>query len=409
MPQTERAYVPTRRYDLQLTIKDKDYTSDLYQLRLVSSLNSPYQIIRMSLFVDPDDIILEKLFGKDPIKLNVRLLGDDEQVSEQVDFNLMYIRGSFQINSRASVSGSQQNKERSTFTITTICRDAFKTVTFPVNAVYLDTTVKGVIEDLASKSGASVEIDSQDANSEVIDQLVIPPTTLKKAIDYLDKRFGIFSGAGVCFCRYDNKLFVKNITSKMKGNQTFTVYQLSTDIDNYEVIKKCNDGKNFYTYTPIDTNYVGNEKFSVEAKTEHYLMTPRDELYYMITKDVKDVSRQYGVIYQSNKIDSDDSALSNREKSFEDPCGYERSDTFTIAKIAKYTANLATMSILIERNMPILNLMNVGEAVKLNSQIVEFTDLSGKYILKSSDINFHKQRDWQTTCRLDLIRTNQTI
>jgi hypothetical protein len=409
MPQQERTYTPTRRYDLQLKIKDKDYTSELYQLRLISSLNSPYQIFRMNLFVDADDIILERLFGKDPIKLNIRLLGDVEQVTEQVDFNLMYVKGSFQIDSRRAITTTRDQKERSTFTITAVSRSAFKTITYPVNEIYSNTTVRSIIEGLAGKAGANLQLDSQDINGESIDQVIVPHTTLKKAIDYVDRRFGIFNGAAICFCSFDNKLFVKNITSKVKMNQTFTVYQLCTDIDNQETIKKCNDGKNFYTYSTIDTNYSANAKLSVEAKKERYIMTPKDQLYYLLIKDVKDVSSQYGIIYQSNKVEVDDDALSNREKCFEDPCAYETSETFAIARISKSISNLSTVSVMLERNLPILNLMNIGEAVKLNSQIVEFTDLSGKYVLKTSDIGFHKERDWQTTCRLDLIRTNQTI
>jgi len=408
MPQQERTYVPTRRYDLQLKIKDKDYTNDLYQLRLVSSVNSPYQIFRMNLFVDPDDIILEKLFGKDSMKLNIRLLGDVEYAREQIDFNLMYIKGSFQINSRKTLSMDAGQKERSTLTITAVCRDAFKAISHSVNEVYSNIIIKEILEDLAGKAGVTLKLDSEDINSERIDQVVIPHTTLKKAIDYLDRRFGIFNGAAIYFCSYDNKLYVKNITSKVKMNQTFTLYQLATDIENEEIIKKCDDGKNFYTYSTIDTNYSGNIKLSVEANRERYIMTPKDQLYYVLEKDVKDVSSQYGIIYQNKKVEFDES-LNSREKSFEDPCAYETSETFAIAKISKYVANLSTISVMLERNLPILNLMNIGEVVKLNSQIIEFTDLYGKYVLKSSDIEFYKQRDWQTTCRLDLIRTNQTI
>ena len=180
------------------------------------------------------------------------------------------------------------------------------------------------------------------------------------------------------------------------------------NIENQELIKKCIDGKNFYTYSTIDTNYSGNVKLSVEASTERYIMTPKDQLYYVLVKDVKDVSSEYGIIYQNKKIQFND-VFDNREKTFEDPCAYELTETFAISKISNYVANLSTISIMLERNLPILNLINIGEAVKLNSQVIEFTDLSGKYVLKNSDIEFHKERDWQTVCSLDLIRTNQTL
>jgi hypothetical protein len=412
MPQETRTYVPTRSYDLQLKIKDKDYTNDLYQLRLVSSVNSPYQIIKMSLFVDPNDAILERLYGKDPLKLIIRLIGQTKYVKEDVNFDLMFVKGSMQLGSKKSLSVGSNQKERSTFNIIAICRLPFKTMTYPVNEIYSNTTVTEVLQDLVSKTGATLEIDSQGINEEKIDQLIIPQTTLKKSIDYLDKRFGIFLGPSIYYCNFDNKVHIKNIASKVKMNQTFTIYQLSTDLKSDEIIKKCTDGKNFYTYSSIDTSYSGNVKLSVHANTERFIMTPRDQLFHVLAKNTKEVASQYGIIYQNNikqeKFDSDD-ILENREKTNEDPCAYETSEVFAISNISKNLSNLSTISISLERNLPVLNLLNIGEAVKLNSQIVEFTELSGKYVLKNTSIEFAKEREWRNTCKVDLIRTNQTL
>jgi len=412
MPQQTRTYVPTRRYDLQLKIKDRDYTSDLYQVRLISSLNSPYEIFKINLFVDPDDIILEKIFGKDPIKLSIRLLSETQYPKEQLDFDLMYIKGGFQIDSKNTLSLKAGQKERSTFSITAVCRRSFQIITYPVNEVYENVTIKEVIQDLADYAGGTLKIDTKDINSEKFDQLIVPQTTLLKALHYLDKRFGIYSGAAVYFCDSNNTLFVKNITSKMKMNQSFTIYQLSTDIENTELMKKCSDGKNFYTYETIQTNYASNTKLSVSASTERYIATPRDQLFYLLAKDVKDVSQKHSLMYNrsngTSKVESDE-ILESRERTFEDPCSYETNDIFAISKISKYFANLATVNVALERNLPILNLLNIGEAVKLNSQIIEFTYLTGKYVLKTCDLYFEKEKDWQTVCKLDLIRTNQII
>ena len=88
--------------------------------------------------------------------------------------------------------------------------------------------------------------------------------------------------------------------------------------------------------------------------------------------------------------------------------GHETSNVSVIAKIAKKISNLSTITVGVERNLPILNLINVGESVKLITKIIEHTDLSGKYILKSSDITFQKQGGWQATCITSLMRTNQS-
>ena len=53
--------------------------------------------------------------------------------------------------------------------------------------------------------------------------------------------------------------------------------------------------------------------------------------------------------------------------------------------------------------------MNVGEPVKVVTKTLEYVDLSGKYILKSSEINLNRGKDWQSTARVNLMRTNKTI
>jgi len=54
--------------------------------------------------------------------------------------------------------------------------------------------------------------------------------------------------------------------------------------------------------------------------------------------------------------------------------------------------------------------MNVGEAVKFVTNTIEYIDISGKYILWSSDLQFvNKTSSWETTARINLCRTNKKI
>ena len=72
---------------------------------------------------------------------------------------------------------------------------------------------------------------------------------------------------------------------------------------------------------------------------------------------------------------------------------------------------LATVKVNLGKNMPILSLINVGDVVKLNTKTVEYKDLSGKYILSSSNIVLVKDdvSGWMANCDLNLMRTNKTI
>ena len=90
--------------------------------------------------------------------------------------------------------------------------------------------------------------------------------------------------------------------------------------------------------------------------------------------------------------------------------GNDDSDTFANAAVAREIIGLSTVQIALEKSLPILNLVKVGEPVKLKCGSLEYIPLGGKYILKSSDINFSREAaDWVSSCIITIMRTNQYI
>jgi len=418
----KRYVIPSRSYDIQMTIKDLDFTNDLLSVRILSSLTTAYQVVLLRLLSDPSDFILQDIFGSDPIKLNVKYIGQLEvPPMEEVDLELMYLKSESKLIERTESSINVQ-KERTPVTIVTVCRKPFKTMNSIVNEVYIGVTLRQIIEDLAKKIGVSVEYDSTGENKEVIDQVCVPPTTFYKIIKegtptsrdefdgFLDTNFGLFDGVPGVFCQHDNKVYIKNLSSKFNKNQTFTVYQLSSSVNNENIIKKSIDGKNFYTYTEINNNFYGNTKFATVAPTLRFIAKPSDKLFYVIERDLQNVCANYGLIYK-NKTISIDPYISKekRIRYYNEDTGYETSSIQFNSRISRMMADLATVSIDLERNLPILNLMNVGETVKFNTQITDYIDLSGKYILWSSELRFNKSGEWQATARINLVRTNKKI
>jgi hypothetical protein len=57
--------------------------------------------------------------------------------------------------------------------------------------------------------------------------------------------------------------------------------------------------------------------------------------------------------------------------------------------------------------LPVLNLIDVGECVKFKPKTIEYVDFEGKYILWSSSIIFKRPSGWETTAKINLIRTNK--
>jgi len=415
----KREFLPGRSYDIQLNIKGIDYSKDIYRVTIASSITSPYQTITLEIFISPKDIILKKLYGQDSIKLAIRLIDQSGVISEQIDFNLLLIDASFSVPiSAQEVSGSQE--DRSSLSIVGVCKEAFKTITTYTNHVLLpkpkenyNNTLRDIITYIVQKNtNTTLKYDTENENKNIVEQIIIPPTTVYKNIMYLDNLFGLYTGVPVIFCSYDNILYIKNLTAKMKKAQIFTVYQISSgDPENENIIKKSLADNNFYTYSPLETTYSGNSAFSVLAPTLKHIVAPRDTLFYTITQDLKSLCSNYGLISGNTETFVNSLAISSQKRikyyTFND--GFDYDSTFAISKIAKLISNLSTISVYIERNLQIKKLMKVGEVVKLDARTLEYTSLSGKYILKSSQIDFYREGEWQTTANLNLMRTNKSL
>jgi len=422
-PVSERVFIPSRGYDLKMIIKDLDYSSDLISVRIISSLSTAYQNIFITIFIDPNDIILDDVFGKEPIKLTVTLLGQDEIPGDSIDFELMYLTSKFMAIEKTELSEEIQ-KDRVPLEITTVCGEPFKTMSTYVNKIYSDTTIEDVINGLVSETDATVKIDSDGINSESIDQVCIPPSTLYKIIKeynsesidpfdgFLDQRFGLFDGIPGIFCQHDNVIYIKNLTEKMKKAQAFTVYQLSQSGEDKEIIEKSIDGENFYTYANLSFHYSGNAKFAVISPTIKHIVKPKDALYSTIEQNLSDICSNYGLIDGDDKMDIDPKISSSKRITYHiQDTGNESVETQFNSRISRMVSDLNSVSLNLERNLPILNLMEVGECVKLNTQITEYIDLAGKYILWSSDLNFgrHGGGEFQATATINLVRTNKKI
>lgn len=416
--------VPTRTYELEVSIRDKDYTQDLVGLTILNSLSSAYPIVSLSFLVDPNDVIINDLFGEDPIKLSITLLGYKGIPGPKVDFDLMYLKSDFQLTEKDEDSRITQ-KDRTILIISTVGRKAYKIMTTLVNKVYIGTTVTSMINDLAGEVNATIKLDSDGINSTSIPQVCIPPTTFYKIIKectrdhsdmfdgFIDQRFGIFNGTPGVFSDFDGIVYVKNLTAKMTKNQTFTIYQLASPASSEGKTSKIDQimsrvlekEDTFYTYDTINTDYAATAKFASLASTLNHIVKPNNTLSQVITQNLKTVGTNYSLIYKTPDIPFDPNV--ERVKYYNEDTGNDTDQTLFNARFGRTVADLSTISMNVEKNLPVLPLLNVGECVKFKPMTLEYAPLDGKYILWSTTIAFAREGDWATVARINLIRTNK--
>jgi len=417
-----RYWVPSRTYDFQLKIGKKDYTNDLYKLTILTSIETPYQTFIVDMFLDPNDIILEEIYGQTPLKLTVRFLGPvvgtiPNTELERISFDLMVVSSDFSapqaevINSDAAATPG--HKDRRPFTITAVSRNSYKTMNTIVNGVYFGQSVASVIRSLVNTNlrGITLEYDTIGRNNEPIEQVLVPPTTIYKAIRYLNKLFGIYNGIYTTYCDYNNVLYIKNMSSRIKTTHAFTIWHLATNVDSRDVIEKEDEKTTiYYTWEDVQTSYSGNSIFSSLAPVNRFIVTPRDRLSETIDVNLEEFGGQYGLISKGKKMYFDSEAIDDttRIAYYKDHTGYETTDSFINANLSKILAEMSTLTINVYQYMYIEPLLKVGEAVQIHSKVTNMQQLTGKYILKGSEIIFSRVKDWESAARLYLIRTNRT-
>lgn len=405
-----RFFSPSRTYEFELKIGTRDLTPDLYKLSILTAIDFPYQTFQLELFLDPSDVILEKIYGQQEIKLTATLFGTAPNIPDDViEFKLMYLTGELNLQMVNTMQANMDAK-RTPISFTAVPRDAFKIMSTYVNDVYENASLGYVVEDIVGKSGGIVKQDNTGRNLEPLDQIIVPPTTLYQALKHLNRTFGVFDGWLGLWCSYDKKLYLKNLTSKMKSSHLFTVHQFASNIDNSEILKILDD-KTYYTKYDVKTNYTGNSKFAVFAPTMKHIVKPKDKLSNTIQLDLETFCQQYGLISKKNKIFFDNSAISTtkRQRIYKDHTGYELSQSFINANMAEAIGDLSEIKIRLEKFLRLKSLMNVGEGVMFVSKVDDYKDLTGKYILRASQLDFMKAKDWESSATLRLIRTNRII
>ena len=413
----------SRSYEINLKIKGENYSNDVSNVRISSSLATGYQIVMITINVTPQTILLNKLYGQDAIMLEIKKLDETENVvTETMNFDLMLLNSSFDI-PLSDILIEDTQKDRSEFDLITVPRIPFETMTTMVNPVFGigpggktawtgPKTIKEMIEAIVNElitTGPKLEYDEDGQNEDQILQCCIPPTTFYKAVQELDKNFGIYNGTPVVFCNHDNTIKVMNLSSRIKKNFDLFVEQLTLESKEEDIIK-ASDLKYFYTYDDLFTKYVGNSKFGVLGKTIKHIVLPSDELSHTIETDLDDICNSFGVVGQTKgEVTHINTSATKRIKYYIDNNGFEKSESFINSSLSKQISDISRLNFMIERNLAIEHLLQVGCCVKIKTNTISHQDISGKYILFSSDLIWTKEAEWQTTAQLELIRTNKTI
>jgi hypothetical protein len=413
---------PSRNYGLTCKVGKFDLTNDLNQMTIISSVEVPYKTYVMDFFLDPDDMILQKIYGQEPIQLKIKVFGTSENIPHEIlEVNLMALGSKYDLLMKDS-QPQIPDKTRSAIRIRAVPLEGYSVMTAYVNGVYLGSNIRSIVNDLVKQSGGDLYYDGQGSNGRIYDQIIVPPSPLYKALKYLDRTFGFFDGlAGITSNsiktkRKSNsaitsditpKVYIKNLSRGFDFTKV-TITQLSTDNVEQDKLLNIFDGKTFYTYNPVETEYTGNTIFSLYGNTMKHIVKPRDELSKTISLDTSKFANDYGVTTKKNQIFFSKQGQEKRISIFKDHTGYDDTETHIRAIHSKFFGQMSILKVHLEKWLILQNLLEVGNGVIFRSKITDVRDLTGHYISKFCMTHFIRAtRDWECGVTLHLIRTNR--
>lgn len=412
----QRLLAPTLSYDIQMTIGDLDYSNDLVEVRILSSLITAYQIIIIDFVVAQEDILVKRLYGKDPIQLSILFYGRNGinrgHEIEKITFDLMQI-SDFSIARTTTVMVKGKKKELCNVSMMTVPRKPFVTMASMVNQAFFGASTYEMISSLVKSTGATLKIDKMGLNTDPIDQVLIPPMTLYQAIDFIDNHYGIYNGAATNygFCQFDNTVNIFNLTKRINSETLFIVYHVALDASMDDILSDTDvyDGKKYITRNHLESEYDGNAKFCTTPRNILYNIKPTDSLYQNLKFDFVDICKKNGVYTGNSPEVYHDKILDDRQLIVTSSVGNDISMAFAKSVLGRSTLEFSTMRVFLERNIQIASLLRVGETVRLEPKTGDYVDLGGNYILKASDITMNKEAmNWMSSAVLTLNRTNKT-
>jgi hypothetical protein len=305
-----------------------------------------------------------------------------------------------------------KSKELSKVTILTVPRKPFITMGKMVNNVFYGKTPYEALTTIFKDAGAGINFDTNNINTTPIDQILVPPMTLYKAIEYMDYQFGIYNG-GVSnhgFCQYDNTITVQNLSKKVNSQVAFTVYHVAMDTDLGAIIKDSYDGTKFVTRDNLESEYNANTSFCHTPNKITYNVKPTTTLYQQVSFTYSELCKKNGVYTGNAPEIYHDPILDDREMFRVNHTGVDMSSAFAKSRMARNTVDFASLKVFLSKNIQISNLLRVGEAVRVEPKTAAYVGLGGNYILKASEITFNKETtNWMSSAMLVLNRTNKTI
>lgn len=391
-------------------------TSSFATFRIINTTNSCWPIFYLSFHIDNQVIIEEDIYGSKEITVKVWYTTENgEKKGEPMIYDLIYLESNLDLPDKNEDNGTIDDMDevrRRYVGIQCLAKQASLVMTQFVNKLYEEETDLrpiDIVYDILDSRNIEYRIFEDGVNEETIQQLIIPPTTIKNAVDYINEKFGIYEGPMFRYVNYSGQFLLWDLKQQYelyKDAGFFVEHKLPVYTRSKTLYKEVNDmvaesPDQFLTYDNFQTLHFANALVMKYGYQDIFITHPHEDIFHMLKSNTDDIVTDYGIWHDNDEMKYY-SDLKNRKLYFHDMKGFEvgsgysgvYDDHILTSQISDCFKETSLIRFTMYRNVKIPLAEKVGEVVYFQPySLHEFwpgSNYAGAYLIRDSDIVFSK-------------------
>lgn len=397
----------------------EDLTTHWSTIRIINSTRSIWPIFYFYFFVDNQVFIEKNIYGSQDIKCKISITYEDGKKSNPIEFELIYIEAKIDLppkNEKNVPYDHAKEVQRKHIMVTCLAKPAYLAMTTFVNKLWEEPTEKTPL-DMVKEILKDGDIDTskiidEGKNEDKIQQMLIPPMTMKSAVDYINQNYGIYTGPVFRYCNYSGQFLMwdlKKMYDKKKDNPWVKFHKSPSHFETpgkFEEINKLASSTEdeFVTHRGTETIHHPNANLIRYGYDNIYIYHPHEDIVVFQKKNVDDIISDYGIWHSKEEMKYHPD-LKNRKIYFSDMQGFETgtgysgeyNDAILTQDMATSFQNTAAIRMILHRNVKLPMALKVGEVLYMKPysdfEFYSGSSYEGGYLISDSEVVLTKEKE----------------
>lgn len=397
---------------------DEPLTSHFTTLRIINSTRSIWPIFQIYFYADNQDFIERNIYGQMNLSCKIWYTDyDGNKIEPPITYEFVYIEAKMDLPAKEEKNmpwDNRQESQRRHIVLYCLAKPAYLAMTAFVNKLWEDpdglsgTAMKPLdfVKEILDQNGIdrSKMIDDGQ-NMDTVQQLLIPPMTIKAAVDYINQNYGLYTGPVFRYANYAGQFLMWDLRKMYDRHKNAPWLKLHkspshfTTPGMFDKINRIAIGAvdEFVTYDAAESIHHANANTIRFGYDNIYIYHPHEDIAVFQKRNLDDIITNYGIWHSKDEMKYHQT-LKNRKMYFNDMVGHEigtgydgeYNDNILTQDMATSFQNAAAVRLVLYRNVKIHMVQKVGEVLYLKPysdfEKAPGNNYEGGYLISDSEI-----------------------